>query len=176
MMNLTCSSVLHLCDTLSICWCSLLLWHCCSVNCSLNCWHSADSCWHSLTDCSADTFALDSASFDSWVTTQSFRQCLQWPLSHNRSTQSYTESSFDLALLTESLENVGCHKVKQDKKRRNQKKSKPTRDSSRSDKKAMSHVVWPRVKNVWRQTASQSITLLYTGNKQQRSSMQEVDQ
>ena len=47
-----------------------------------------------------------------------------------------------------------------------------------SDKKAMSHshVVWPRVKNVWGQTANQSITVLYTWNTQQRSSMQEVDQ
>ena len=66
---LTCSSVLHLCDTRSICWCSLLLRHCCSVNCSLNCWQSTDSRWHSLADCSADIFALDSASLESWMTT-----------------------------------------------------------------------------------------------------------
>jgi len=59
---------------------------------------------------------------------------------------------------------------------RNQKKSKPTRDSSRSDKKETSHVVWPRIKNVQGQTANQSTTLLYTGKMQQRSSMQEVDQ
>ena len=56
------------------------------------------------------------------------------------------------------------------------KKSKPTRDSSRSDRKDTSHVVWPRIKNVRGQTANQSTTLLYTGKTQQRSSMQEVDQ
>ena len=49
-------------------------------------------------------------------------------------------------------------------------------DSSRSDKKETSHVVWPRIKNVRGQTANQSTTLLYTGKTQQRSSMQEVDQ
>ena len=55
----------------------------------------------------------------------------------------------------------GCHKARQDKKWRNQKKSKPTRDSSRSDKNETSHVVWPRIKNVRGQTANQSTTLLY---------------
>ena len=54
--------------------------------------------------------------------------------------------------------------------------SKPTPDSSRSDKKETSHVVWPRIKNVLGQTANQSTTLLYTGKTQQRSFMQEVDQ
>ena len=58
-------------------------------------------------------------------------------------------------------ENAGCHKARQDKKWRNQKKSKPTRDSSRSDKKETSHVVWPHIKNVRGQTANQSTTLLY---------------
>jgi len=52
-------------------------------------------------------------------------------------------------------ENVGCHKARQNKNRINQKKSKPTRDSSRSDKKETSHVVWPRIKNVRGQTACQ---------------------
>ena len=59
-------------------------------------------------------------------------------------------------------ENAGCHKARQDKKWRNRKKSKPTRDSSRSDKKETSHVVWPRIKNVRGQTANQSTTLLYS--------------
>ena len=80
------------------------------------------------------------------------------------------------SLLNNHRENAGCHKARQDKKRRNQKKSKPSRDSSRSDKKETSHVVWPRIKNVRGQTANQSTTLLYTGKTQQRSSMQELDQ
>jgi len=71
---------------------------------------------------------------------------------------------------------LGVTRLNRIKKRRNQKKSKPTRDSSRSDKKETSRVVWPRIKNVRRQTANQSTILLYTGKTQQRSSMQEVDQ